>query len=206
MNGKRVVLAVALLTAAVIAGVSFVVFARGDADDDRQFRGSPPPSGIELPDFELRSYTGQTIRRSDLVGKVVVITFLETKCKEACPIIAWEVARAVDALPDAVQERSAFIAVSTHPTDDTALSVRRFLTDRHAVGKLDYLIGSERELRPIWNAFSILSAMDSGDADTHSATVRVFDQSGIWVSTLHAGVDLTPANLTHDVIEAAQRN
>jgi protein SCO1 len=201
VNRKRVVLAVALLTGA-IAAVGVVALARGNADLERQFRGSPPPSGIQLPDFELRSYTGETIRRSELAGKVVVVTFLETKCKEACPIIAWQVARTVDAFSEAVRERVAFIAISTHPADDTPQSVRRFLVDRHALGTLDYLIGSERELRPVWSDFSILSALDSGEADTHSASVRVFDSSGIWVSTLHAGVDLTQANLSHDVMEA----
>lgn len=35
--------------------------------------------------------------------------------------------------------------------------------------------------------------------DVHSADVRVFDRAGIWVSNLHVGLDLTPANLVHDL-------
>jgi hypothetical protein len=33
----------------------------------------------------------------------------------------------------------------------------------------------------------------------HSAPVRIYDREGRWRSTLHAGVDLTPANLAHDI-------
>jgi hypothetical protein len=36
--------------------------------------------------------------------------------------------------------------------------------------------------------------------------VRIFDRRGIWVSTLHAGIDLTPANLVHDIRAALRTN
>ena len=44
----------------------------------------------------------------------------------------------------------------------------------------------------------VLSALDSGDANTHSASVRVFDREGRWISTLHPSVDLTVQNLAND--------
>ena len=54
-------------------------------------------------------------------------------------------------------------------------------------------------MRPVWHAFGVLPAVDTGNDDVHSADVRVFDRQGEWVSNLHAGVDLTPANLAHDI-------
>ena len=54
-------------------------------------------------------------------------------------------------------------------------------------------------MRPVWKAFAVLPAVDTGNADVHSADVRVFNRNGIWVSTLHAGLDLTPGNLIHDI-------
>lgn len=63
---------------------------------------------------------------------------------------------------------------------------------------MHYLIGTEADLRPVWRAFYVLSALDSGDANTHSASVRVFDRNGRWISTLHPRVDLTAKNLAHD--------
>jgi cytochrome oxidase Cu insertion factor (SCO1/SenC/PrrC family) len=197
------VLAAAFLALAGLGVASFVGLARGDADGGR-FRGSAPPVGVELPAFALRNYTGAVVRRNDLEGKVVVVTFLETKCREACPLIAGYVGEAAERLSTEARQRTRFLAISTHPGDDTPASVRRFLTDHRALGKLDYLIGSERELRPVWNEFAVVSALDSGDADTHSASVRVFDPTGTWVSSLRTGVDLTADNLAHDVQAASQ--
>lgn len=188
--------------ALVLAAAGGFVLARDGEENVSNYRGGLPPPGIRLPDFELRSYTGRVVARDDLAGKVVVATFLESKCREACPIIAGQIARTVDRLPPAERERTVFLAISTHPIDDAAASVRAFLHKHRAEGKLDYLIGTEQELRPVWERFNILAALDSGDADTHSASVRVFTPDGVWVSTLHAGVDLTPANLAHDVATA----
>jgi protein SCO1/2 len=188
-----------LVLAALAAG--FVGFARGDSDREA-LRGSSPPVGVDLPAFSLRSYTGAVVRSGNLDGKVVVVTFLETKCQEACPLIAGHIAEAAERLSGDTRRRTRFLAISTHPGDDTPSSVRRFLVNHRAVGKLDYLIGSERELRPVWNEFAILSALDSGDANSHSASVRVFDSSGTWVSSLRNGVDLNAENLAHDVAAA----
>ena len=83
--------------------------------------------------------------------------------------------------------------------DDTRANVRTFLRAHHVLGRLHYLVGTMRTLRPIWTAFAVLPAVDTGSADIHSADVRVFDRRGIWRSTFHRGVDLTPANIAHDV-------
>lgn len=133
---------------------------------------------------------------------MVALTFLDSKCKESCPIIAVQIARGMDALRPKERAQVRAIAISTQPIDDTPQNVRRFLAKRRALGRLDYLIGTEAELRPVWRRYDILSALDSGDADTHSASVHIYDRSGLWVSSLHPGVDLTPENLVHDLRRA----
>jgi cytochrome oxidase Cu insertion factor (SCO1/SenC/PrrC family) len=91
------------------------------------------------------------------------------------------------------------IAISTDPAEDTPASVRRFLDRQRALGRLHFLDGEERELRRLWRAFGVLSSLESGKDDLHSAPVRVYDRRGVWVATQHAGVDLTPRNLAHDI-------
>jgi hypothetical protein len=83
--------------------------------------------------------------------------------------------------------------------------VRRFLARRRALA-LDYLIGGVRELRSVWKAFGILAAVNTGNADIHVSDLRVIDRHGVWVSTQHAGVDLKPANLAHDAVDALERS
>jgi len=182
-----------------IAGV--VIASRGESDAVT-YRGSRPPPGIVLASFDLRDYRGERVRSRALEGKVILITFLETKCKEACPIIASQIGKGLDLLDPGERGGVVAIAISVHPGDDSPANVRQFLRRHQVEGDVRYLIGSERELRPVWNAFQILPALDTGDADTHSASVRIFNREGEWVSTLHPGVDLTPKNLAHDLVAA----
>ncbi len=170
------------------------------------YRGSEPPAGIHAPDFTLRDSLAGVVTMRSLRGSVVLVTFLDTKCREKCPIIASQIAAALPLLPPSARRQVVALAISVDPRVDSPASVRRFLRRRHAVGKLDFLLGSVRELRPVWNAFYIVPAADTGNADIHSADARIFDRRGIWVTTFHPGVDLTPRNLAHDLMTALKRS
>jgi protein SCO1 len=203
---------IAGVVVAVAAGGLAAVLARVDGGrngtasfeqpEQGPYRGSEPPAGISLKPFALRSFRGGSVTSAQLRGKVVALTFLESKCQEACPIIAVQVARAIDLLTPAERRRVRAIAISTQPFDDTPASIRRFLSKQRALGRLNYLVGTAAKLRPIWRRYGILSALESGNAETHSASVHVYDRTGVWVSSLHPGIDLTPANLAHDIRRA----
>lgn len=162
------------------------------------YRGSEPPANIPLPRFALRSYRGETIRSGQLRGRVVLITFLDTKCRTKCPVFAADIGAALRLLEPAELSNVTPLAISVEPKTDTPTNVRAFLRRRHAQA-IDFLIGPRPALRAAWRAFRIVAAAETGSADVHSADLRIFDRRGTWVSTLHAGVDLTPANLAHDI-------
>lgn len=201
----RRLLLIALPLAVLLAGaVAFL--ARGSASETGlvgpgagPYRGSINPGNVRLPAFTLNEWNGRRVDSRSLRGKVVLVTFLETKCKEACPIIADQIGIGLQSLSASERRHVYALAISTHPRDDTPASVREFLRVHRVLRELHYLVGTEARLRPVWRSFHILAALDSGDADTHSAPVRIFNRDGKWVSTLHPGVDLTPANLAHDV-------
>lgn len=165
------------------------------------YRGSEVPGGITMRDFSLRNYDGRPVRSSDLAGRVTLLTFLDSQCTESCPVIAWTVARTIDALTPAERQGVRAVAITTDPAEDTKRSVRSFLVRNRAVGRLLYLGGGEpeRELRRVWDDFDVLSSLESGEDTLHSAPVRIYDRSGEWVTTLHAGADLTEANLAYDL-------
>jgi cytochrome oxidase Cu insertion factor (SCO1/SenC/PrrC family) len=193
---------------ALAAGLGIANREGGDSASDTadlqagegQYRGSEPPAGIELVDFALRDYNGAVVRSSDLRGKVVLLTFLDSQCTESCPVIAAQIGRAFEVLSKAEERRIFAVAISTDPKEDTATSVRGFLRRNRALGKLHYVGGAEPEskLRRIWKRFNILSSLESGEDALHSAPVRIYE-GGYWVATLHAAADLTPANLAHDL-------
>lgn len=171
----------------------------GCGTSEADFRGSAPPEGIRLPSFSLREHSGRVTRSDELQGKVVLVTFLDTQCTEACPVIAGQIGVGLELLSPDERNRVVALAVSSDPKEDTAPSVRTFMRRHHVEGQLRYLLGSERELQPVWEAFHVLPSADTGDDELHSAPLRIFAPDGVWVSTLHADADLTPENLAHDI-------
>jgi cytochrome oxidase Cu insertion factor (SCO1/SenC/PrrC family) len=162
------------------------------------YRGSEPPAGIRLPAFTLRDYRGDVVGTSALRGKVVLVTFLDTDCKTKCPIFASEIGAALRLLSHSERRQVVALALTVNPAQDTPPSVRAFLRRRHALG-IDFLLGTAKQMRPIWRAFHVVSAAETGNADVHSSDARVYDRSGVWVSTLHLPVDLTAANVARDL-------
>lgn len=209
MRVTKILLVAGIAAVAVISAIGFVL--RGEAGTSATpsssgvYRGSEPPARFELPAFALRDQQGTPARSGDLRGKAVALTFLDTQCRETCPVVAGLVADGVRALPAAAREDVVAIAISVDPDEDTPASVERFLRRHRATAQLRYLVAPRTTLVPLWRRFQILSSYESGDDELHSAPVRVYDPNGIWVSTLHAGVDLTPANLAHDLVTALER-
>lgn len=169
-------------------------------------RGNAPPARLMASDFALRdALDGRLVRMSEQRGRVVVLTFLETRCTTACPLIASQLAAALRTLPTADREDVVALAVSSNARDDTDASVRTFLARHHAAGQIRYLNGPVSELRRVWTEYQVLSATESGDADTHSAPVRIYGRSGQWLATQHAGADLSVDNLVTDISVALAR-
>jgi protein SCO1 len=199
----RLVSALVAGAVAAVGASAFVVWLGGpsDVDGSGRYAGSEPPAGIVMGEFALRSHDGRVVRSEDLRGRVVVLTFLDSQCTESCPVIAWTVARALDALAPAEREDVAAVAITTDPAEDTPTSVDSFLRRNRARGQLLYVGGGQPEniLRGVWKRFFVLSSLKSREDTLHSAPVRLYDRSGTWVSTLHAGADLTDASLANDV-------
>jgi cytochrome oxidase Cu insertion factor (SCO1/SenC/PrrC family) len=168
------------------------------------YRGSEPPGRISIPAFSLHDVvSGEVIEPGSMRGRVVLVTFIDTDCNEQCPLIASAIGESLRLLQPSVRQKTTALAISVNPLIDTRPSVRRFLRQRRGQ-EIIYLSGSVAELKPVWKRFGVVSAYETGDADTHSADVRVFDPDGIWVATQHSGVDLTPANLVHDIDRAME--
>jgi protein SCO1/2 len=199
------VAAVVFLGAAALTalGIARMHAAAGPARST--FVGATPPPGIHATPFVLRSYRGPRVSLNADRGKVVVLTFLDSKCADQCPPIAHIIGRAMPRLVPAERRQAVALAISVEPRVDTPSNVRAFLRATRATASLDFLVGPVRGLFDSWKAYHVLSAVASGDSDIHSADVMIFNPRGLWVSSLNQGVDLTPTSLAHD-IRAALRD
>lgn len=199
-------LAPATLALIIVTAVAFAV--RDDGAPNPQasgpYRGSEPPGAHPLPDFVLRDYEGELVRSDDLRQGVFVLTFLDAQCGDVCPIIAAQLAQTLAAMPRSLRSEVSAVALSTDPEEDTRAAVRSFLRRTRADGAFRYLTGPAETLKRLWRELQILSSFESGNDSIHAAPVRIY-ADGLWVATLHAGVDLTSENLIHDLRVAVER-
>lgn len=204
-----VLIAVAVAFAIVVGALSALVAVRrhtvgGVLPPPSPYHGTIPPPGVRAPNFTLSDYRDRLVTMSKLRGRVVVLSFVDSKCTQKCPIVTSVIAQTMKQLPAKAHHQVVALLMSVDPKVDTGPSIHRFLARRGALD-LGYLVGPTRTMRPIWKAYGILAAVDTGNSDLHSSDVRVFDRKGIWVSTLHAGEDLTPESLRHDTLLALKR-
>lgn len=204
----RAIIALGVTGVGLLVALAFL-YTRPDAEpsgvDQGAYRGSEPPARIVMPDFALQDYDGKQVTSDSLLGGVVLLTFLDAQCKETCPVIAAQVAQTFGRMDPDLRAKVTAVAISTDPDEDTSAAVRSFLRRTRAEGELRYLTRPAPAIKRIWGKFQILSSLESGTDSTHSAPVRIYDPSGVWVSTLHAGVDLTDENLIHDLRVASER-
>ncbi len=169
---------------------------RDDAGDEvatagTRFEGAVMPRGLRAPDFELKNQDGETVSMRELRGRPVVVTFLYTNCDDTCPAQAQTVRGALDELGEDVPA----LAVAVDPPRDTAESAQAFLAEQRVTGRMDFVLGSRRELRPLWNGFYIAPQTVTQE---HQARFTLIDKRG-FQRVGYPGFEATPERLAHDL-------
>ena len=150
--------------------------------------GAVPPAS---PAIRLRDQNGRVRTLEEFRGRPVIVTFLFTTCEDTCPAMARQVSQALQTAKTPVEA----LAVSVDPDNDTPESAQRFLNKMDLRGRASYLLGSRRQLAPIWKAYGIQA---QGAAFDHSAYVLVLDRQGRQRVAWPAD-KLTSDGLAHDV-------
>jgi protein SCO1/2 len=189
---RMALVVVATLALAAAAGVTFAARSGGGEDTGATgFAGSVRPA-IPPMDFRLRDENGEPVSLRAYRGRVVVLTFLYTTCRDTCPLTATQIRGALDDLEREVPA----LAVSVDPANDTPERARRFLFERGlSDGRMRFLLGSRAQLRPVWRAYGI---RPQGAAFEHSAYVLLVDKRGRQRVGFPVA-QLTPEGLAHDI-------
>jgi protein SCO1/2 len=160
-----------------------------------RFKGAVRPKGARAEDFALRDQDGRLVRLSSLRGKVVVLSPMYTTCRDTCPLVAQQIQDALLDLPATMRSQVRALALSVDPQNDTPASARRFLHSRLVSRHLDFLLGSQAELRPVWQAYGFSPQTDEREHNSYVVLVdkRGYQRIGFPVNFL------TPEALAHDL-------
>jgi protein SCO1 len=157
------------------------------------------------PPLALRNYLGQRVNLASYRGKAVLVSFLYTNCPDVCPLIASNLRVAENLLGSAKADKAQVIAVSVDPRGDTPKAVAAFLARHEMTGRMQYLIGSAKELGPVWKAWGVGSERDAQQPQfiNHSGLVYGITGSGKRL-TIYAA-NFQPSEIAHDVPLLAAR-
>lgn len=156
------------------------------------------------PPLELHNYLGQQVNIDSYRGKAVLVTFLYTNCPDVCPLIASNLRVALNQMGRTSSSKVQVIAVSVDPRGDTPKAVATFLKRHGLTGRMQYLVGSGKELARVWQAWGVGSERDLQQPQfiNHTGLVYGVTASGKRL-TVYAS-SFQPSEIAHDVPELAE--
>jgi len=193
----RIAVALLLVGAFALGGAGLAASGRKSSDDDGAasaasgFQGARMPEGLRAPDFALRDEAGKPVSMAALRGRPVLVTFLYTTCEDTCPAQAQTVKGALNELGHDVPA----VAIAVDPPRDTPARARAFLGKQRMLGRLRFVLGSRRELGPLWKGFAI---QPQTTVQEHQARFTLVDADGFQRVGFPGG-RATPEALAHDL-------
>ena len=188
-----------VLALVIVAGGVVFYFASTSIKDDQAYQGAEL-DGI-APDFRLINQNGEFVSLSDFRGKVVVLTFTDSQCKDTCPITGAHFRQAYGQLDQSEAKQVVFLGVNVNVEANTVADV---LETTHAwhmdeIPSWHFLTGQHEELEPVWNDYAVtVEPHTDGSAIMHTPGVFIIDPSGQkrwYVSTVFSGTGDTELTL-----------
>lgn len=135
----------------------------------------------EASEFELTDQNGNLIRLSDFRGKLVVLTFMDSKCEDTCPITAVHFREVYRQLDQDEAGQIVFLGINVNLE---ANAVSDVLETTHAwhldeIPNWHFLTGSREELVPIWSEYAVSAAPSpDGHSIMHTPGTFLIDPLG----------------------------
>jgi len=199
---SRLALALFATTCALVAVIGVFAISRISAQTDgpqvvhapdSPFRGGTLPPRVHAPQFTLSDENGKRVTMEEYRGKPVAITYTYTHCKETCPLQAQMIRGALDDLSP--RERIPALAISVDPFGDTKSSARAFVARAKLTGRMRYVLGTRRQLQPVWRGFAIQPQLRDSE---HQALITLVDRKGL--QRVAVAINQTsPEDLAHDI-------
>ena len=159
----------------VIAG-ALVYFRLTSLDNVQPYQGTEI-SG-DASDFQLTDQNGSMIGLSNFRGKVVVLTFMDSKCVDTCPITASHFRLAYQRLNPAESEQVVFLGVNVNIEASHIADVYE-ITQAWRLDEIPtwhFLTGSPAGLEQVWQDYGI-----AVESTNDSQSKKLFHTPGTYI-------------------------
>jgi protein SCO1 len=131
------------------------------------------------PDFTLFDVKGRQVRLADLRGRAVLVAFVYTDCKSACPLLSHRMGRLQSRLAAAgLADRATLLSITVDPEHDTAEVLARHAHELRAGEAWHFLRAEPVTLRKVLSRYDEWSRrLPGGDLD-HPARLHLIDAAG----------------------------
>jgi len=150
----------------------------------------------EAPDFQLRDQSGVLISLSDFRGKVVILTFMDSTCKDTCPLTAAQFRQTYRQFDKNEANQVIFIGVNVNPEANQVADIAEITKTWHLeeIPSWHFLTGNREELVAVWKAYGVAAVPSTdGNEIMHTPGVFLIDPSGQkrWYISTPDSTDLT---------------
>jgi len=137
-----------------------------------------------VPDLALQTHTGADTRLRDLQGRLVVATFIYTRCRSMCPMLGVRMQQIRRALPaEAVGQRVHFLSLSFDPGYDTPQRLRAYAQAYGASADHWWVARPRSGLQPVLDRLGVVVIPHEGGY-RHNAAFYLIDRRGRLVAIL----------------------
>ena len=168
------------LTLASVAIVGALVYLSLSSLDNTQAYDGTELDG-EAPDFQLTNQNGSTVHLTDFRGKVVVLTFMDSKCQDTCPLTAVHFREAYLQLDQNESKQVVFLGVNVNVEESAIADVLETTQTWHLdeIPSWHFLTGSHEVLQPVWKDYGASAAPSpDGHSIMHTPGTFLIDPSG----------------------------
>jgi protein SCO1/2 len=189
-----------------------VVIAQGKPDYLPAVFYHVPAPGDTVPDFKLRNQDGRAIHLDQFRGKMLLITFIYTRCPlpNFCPLVTHNFA-VIDkqlAANPALYARTHLLCVSFDPEHDTPARLRAYGAQyvggdsKSVFAHWDFAVPSQQELLEMAKFFDVGITRGANDTITHTLSTTLIDARGK-VAQFYPGNEWTPDQVVAEVKKTA---
>ena len=167
-----------ILSLAVLAG-GVVYFSSTTSKNSQPYEGTEL-SG-EASDFQLTDQNNSMVKLSDFRGKVVVLTFMDSKCADTCPLTAADFRQAYRQLNQNETKQVVFLGVNVNVEENAVADVLETTQAWHLdeIPGWYFLTGNHEELEPVWKDYGVAAIHNpDGNSIMHTPGTFLIDPLG----------------------------